>query len=104
MEAYSPPVDMLPIAVGGLAGHIFPPGAGRFVGGCAGFARLAEADRRCVGGSLGHVSQPGPRRFVGGCAGFVQLGTFHATSRLESHVRRTPRITWDEEALEGAPA
>ena len=80
MEAYSPSLHTLPVAVGGLVGHIFPPGDGRFVGGCTGFVRLDKAERVYVGGLAGHVFHPGLRRFVGGCVGFAGLP--HTTPSL----------------------
>ncbi len=105
MEAYSSSVDLLPVVVGGLVGHIFPPGDGRFVGGCAGFVRL-DAGRRYVGGCVGHVSQPGTRRFVGGCAGFVGTDAYHTPSstRVRDRAHRELPTSWGEDALEAAPA
>lgn len=101
MEAYPSSVLVLPIDVGGVVGRITAPGAGRFIGGCAGWIRLSQAQLRPVGGCVGQVSQPGPRRFVGGCAGVVQATTSHAqrSGRLSTRAHRESRILWGEEAL-----
>jgi len=106
MEAYSPSLHTLPVAVGGLVGHIFSPGDGRFVGGCTGVVRLDKAERVDIGGLAGHVFHPGPRRFVGGCVGFAGLAPHHAqpASRLHDRAHRRAHARWGEEALEGAPA
>jgi hypothetical protein len=106
MEAYRPSVGMLPVAVGGLAGHVFPPAGGRFVGGCAGFARLVELKDPFVGGCVGHASLPVDRRFVGGCAGFARLAAHHAKPRSDRDDRaiRETSTRWSEEALEASPA
>jgi hypothetical protein len=85
MEPYSSSTKTLPVAVGGLAGHIFPPGDGRFVGGCTGFVRLGSAERRYVGGCVGHVAGLGRRQFVGGCAGYREPGAYLALSGGRMH-------------------
>jgi hypothetical protein len=106
MEAHSSSLPTLPFAVGGLVGHIMPPGDGRFVGGCMGFVRLDSAEHRYVGGLAGHAFHPGLRRFVGGCVSFAGLSPHHAHpgSRLHDRARRRAHARWGEEALEGAPA
>jgi len=105
MEVYSSSVDMLPVAVGGLAGHIFPPGNGRFVGGCTGFVRLDEAGHRHVGGCVGRIVQVELGPFLGGCVGFARPGIYHAERRGRPHGRHHEALAkWGEEALEAAPA
>jgi len=105
MEAHSSSFAM-PVAVGGLAGHVFPPGDGRFVGGCVGFVKLNYAERRHVGGCVGNVSLPGDGRFVGGCVGLIPSGAYLAQPGSHPHARahRELRVTWREGALEGSPA
>jgi len=106
MEAYSSSVDMLPVAVGGLVGHIFRPGEGRFVGGCTGFARIDGAEHRHVGGCVGRIVQLELGRFLGGCVGFAGPGAYHAERRrqLRDRAHHEALAKWGEEALEAAPA
>jgi hypothetical protein len=106
MEAYLHSVDMLPVAVGGLAGHTFPPGDGRFVGGCTGFVRHEKGEHRYVSGCVGRIGQPEFQRFVGGCAGFAGLRAFQVARRSQVHDRagHEARAKWGDEALEAAPA
>lgn len=106
MEAYSLSLRSVPVAIGGLVGNVFPPGDGRFVGGCIGFGHLDTTERRYVGGLVGHASHPGPRQFVGGCIGFARLAPYHALpgSRPQGRVHRKAHARRGEEALEGAPA
>jgi len=95
-----------PVAVGGLAGHVFPAAAGQFVGGCAGFVRRNEAAHAVVGGCLGHVEQLEHLRFVGGCAGFAHIGEFggQPVSRPRSRAHREARVASAKQSLQGAAA
>ena len=106
MEAYSSSPRTLPVAVGGLVGHVFPPGDRRFLGGFTGFVHVDAAEPRYVGGLVGHASHPETRRPVGGCVGFAALGPSHDQhpSRLRERAHRRAHARWGEEALEGAPA
>lgn len=106
METSSSSAGMLPILVGGLAGHIFWSGSGRFVGGCAGFVRLNRAERRYSGGCVGRVYELGERRFVGGCAGFAWRDAYHTQprGRVDRRTHREVPTRWGEEALAAAGA
>jgi hypothetical protein len=106
MEANSSSRPMLPVAVGGLAGHIFPAAAGQFVGGCVGFVRRNEAEHRSVGGCVGHSYQFEHLRFVGGCAGSIHIGEFSGqpVSRPRSRAHREARVASAEQSLQGAAA
>jgi hypothetical protein len=97
---------MLPVAVGGLAGHAFPAAAGQFVGGWVGFVRRNQAEGRFVGGCVGHVYQLEHLRFVGGSAGSVHIGEFHgqAVSRRRSRAHREARVASAQQSLQGAAA
>jgi hypothetical protein len=105
-EANSSSRTMLPVAVGGLAGHVFPAADGQFVGGCVGSVRRNEAEHRFVGGCVGHVYQLEHLRFVGGCAGSVHIGEFRGqpVSRPHGRAHREARVMWGEQSLEGATA
>jgi hypothetical protein len=87
MEAYSSFAEVLPVAVGGLAGHVFPAEDGRFVGGCLRFVRLDKSRRRYVGGCVGHVVAIERRRFVGGCVGHCEPHPYAAHLASGSHGR-----------------
>jgi hypothetical protein len=99
METYSS--SAAPAFVGGLAGHIFPPGPGRVVGGCVGVVRVSQAELRHVGGCVGHICQPADRRYVGGCVGSVALRARNAdkVSRVKKPSRPETRTVWGEGAI-----
>jgi hypothetical protein len=106
MEANSSSRTMLPVALGGLVGRVFPAAAGQFVGGWVGFVRRNEAEHRFVGGCVGHVYQLEHLRFVGGCAGAVHIGELRGqhVSRPRSRAHREVRVASAEQSLQGAAA